>query len=85
MGTKKAPFAIRFDASLPTFCLVLNNEPCQLVEIKYADDSPAKQLINFAGRYRISAVQIVLRLKREQKESGIEVRRAMSFLESLFL
>lgn len=56
-----------------------------MVEVKRSDPIPSKSIINFRKKYGISAMQLVLHLKREKKEAGIEIRRGMDFLRSLML
>ncbi len=71
------------DGAEVDFCLVRNNQPELLIEAKVSDSNPSKALLNFHQRYAIPAIQLVLHLKREKKEKGIEIRKAESYLSSL--
>jgi uncharacterized protein len=67
------------------FCLVADNTPELLIEAKRSDPNPGKALVNFHKRYEIPGVQLVLNLKREKKEGGIEIRNGMEYLSSLII
>ena len=65
------------------FCLVRDSQPELLIETKRSDPAPAKGLVHFHRRYAIPAVQLVLHLKREKHENGIDIRDAEAFLAEL--
>lgn len=65
------------------FCLVRDSQPELLIETKRSDPAPAKGLVHFHRRYAIPAVQLVLHLKREKRENGIDIRDAEAFLAEL--
>ena len=58
------------------FCLVLDNRPELLIEVKRSDPEPARGGAYFHDRYAIPAVQLVLHLKREKHQKRIEIREA---------
>jgi uncharacterized protein len=61
------------------------NQTELLIEAKRTDPNPGRALINFHKRYEIPGVQLVLHLKREKKEQGIEIRSGMEYLKSLLI
>lgn len=73
------------DGAEVDFCLVENNQPEQLIEVKRTQDKPGRALINFSRRYDIPAMQLVLHLKHERKVQDIVVRRGRDFLASLII
>lgn len=66
------------------FCLVKEQTATQLIEAKYADAKPAKSLVYFRERLSLPATQVVRHLKRQRSESGLELRRASTFLSHLW-
>jgi hypothetical protein len=66
------------------FCLVKEQTATQLIEAKYADAKPAKSLVYFRERLSLPATQVVRHLKRQRIESGLEIRRASTFLSHLW-
>lgn len=71
------------DGAEVDFCLTTDNGPNLMVEAKLSDATPAGSLVNYHRRYNIPGVQVVLHLKREKEEKGIEIRRGTDFLTSL--
>lgn len=71
------------DGAEVDFCLVTNNRPELLVEAKVSDSRPSRALVNHNKRYGIPGVQVVLYLKREKENRGVEIRKADDFLSSL--
>ena len=67
------------------FCIVRDGSPQLLIEAKRSDAKPAGSLVRFSKRYDIPGMQLVMHLKREKKEKGIEIRRAMDYLGSLVI
>jgi uncharacterized protein len=66
------------------FCIVNDAVPDLMIEAKLSNPKPGKALINFNKKYKIPGMQLVLNLKREKIENGIEVRDARVYLNSLF-
>lgn len=73
------------DGAEVDFCLVQDNNPELLIEVKRSEAQPARALINFSKRYGTPATQLVLHLKRERMDSGVRVCQGMKYLESLLL
>ncbi len=67
------------------FCIIEDGAISQLIETKYADPVISATLIKFSETLQVPATQIVFDLKRERKESNIEVRSAKTFLKELFI
>jgi hypothetical protein len=65
------------------FCLTNGDIPERMVEVKRSDSVPSRSLLNFKNRYNIPGVQVVLHLKHEKTQKGIEVRRGLDYLKSL--
>jgi len=86
---KGQPFALHYmrtkDGAEVDFCLVRGNEPQLMIEAKRSDPSPGRSLLNFHKRYGIPGIQVVMHLKRENEDRGIEIRRAEDYLCSLML
>jgi uncharacterized protein len=83
------PYALHYlrtkDGAEVDFCLVKDNTPELLIETKRADSNPGRALMNFHQRYGIPGIQLVLHLKREKKEKGIEIQRGETYLCSLLI
>lgn len=83
------PYALHYlrtkDRTEVDFCIVKENMPELLIEVKRSDPVPTKALVNFSNRYHIPAIQLVLHLKREKKDKGIEIRRGMDYLRALMV
>jgi predicted AAA+ superfamily ATPase len=73
------------DGAEVDFCLTRDNQPEWLIEVKRSEENPGRALTNFSRRYNIPGLQIVLHLKRERKNQGVEVRRAGDYLASLMI
>jgi len=56
-----------------------------MIEVKRSDPVPGRALINFNKRYNIPGIQLVLHLKREKKEGNIDIRRGITYLNSLII
>lgn len=67
------------------FALVVEDDPVQLVEVKWADDSVAPALKYFNRKYDLPATQLVRHLRQEQMVGPIALRRAYDFLKELRL
>ncbi len=65
------------------FALVRDGRLERLVECKVADDHPDPSLIRFAAQTGAPATQVVLRLRHEQQARGVELRRALDWLQTL--
>lgn len=73
------------DGAEVDFCLLQDNTPELMIEVKRSDARPARALINFNKRYSIPADQLVLHLKQERMDNGIRICKGMKYLESLSL
>jgi len=71
------------DGAEVDFCMVRDNQPELLIEVKRSDPNPGRALVNFHNRYEIPGIQLVLYLKRERKEKGIEIRSGEAYLSSI--
>ncbi len=67
------------------FCIVHDNRPEMMIEVKRMRAEPGKSLLHFSRRYAIPAVQLVLHLKREKMHKGIEIRDGMDYLKNLMV
>lgn len=67
------------------FCITKENTAEQFIEVKVNDSSISKQLAYFSLKYNIPGVQVVKQLKRERQTGNITVRKALSFLQGLYL
>jgi predicted AAA+ superfamily ATPase len=65
------------------FCLVNRDKLELMIEAKRSDSRPDRSILNFHNKYNVPGVQVVLHLKRERSERGIEVRRGLNYLKSL--
>lgn len=85
---KGRPYCLNYlrtkDGAEVDFCLVNGDQPELMIEAKLSDPKPGRALINFNRRYQIPGMQVVLNIKREKKEKGIEIREALVYLSSLF-
>jgi len=83
------PFSLHYlrtkDGAEVDFCLARGNKPELLIEVKQSDPDPGRALVNFHNRYEIPGIQLVLHLKREKKEKGIEIRNGEAYLGSLLI
>jgi len=73
------------DGAEVDFCLVQDNSPELMIEVKRSNARPARALINFNKRYSIPADQIVLHLKQERMDNGIRICKGLKYLESLYI
>jgi predicted AAA+ superfamily ATPase len=71
------------DGAEVDFCLVQDNIPELLIEVKRSEARPTRALMNFSKRYDIPAMQLVLHLKRERMDNGVKICQGMKYLESL--
>jgi predicted AAA+ superfamily ATPase len=67
------------------FVLAKNNEIEELIEAKFSDGAPSKNLRYFADRLAVSARQVVKELKREKSIGNVDIVAAENFLKNLFL
>lgn len=65
------------------FCLINDNQPELMIEVKRSDPVPARAIMNFNKKYGIPGIQLVLHLKQEQTNKGIEIRNGIEYLKSL--
>jgi len=73
------------DGAEVDFCLVRDNKPELMIEAKLSDPGPSRSLLRFHKRYGIPGIQVVLHLKREKEDRGVEIRRAEDYLCSLMI
>jgi len=81
----ESPYRIGINLFSSDFCLVNDHTPELLIETKRSDSNPGKALMNFHQRYGIPGIQLVLHLKQEKKEKGIEIQRGETYLRSLLM
>jgi len=69
------------------FCLVLEDEITQLIEVKLTDRNFSKNLIYFSDKHDVDGVQVVLEMKNkaERQQNRLSLRSAHSFLSELHL
>ncbi|MCG6879247.1 MAG: hypothetical protein LJE96_08895 [Deltaproteobacteria bacterium] len=67
------------------FCIVNDDKPELLIEVKPSDPKPAEALRYFTNKYAVPGMQLVLRLKRERQIKGVEIRRGLDYLKSLVI
>lgn len=81
------PFSLHYlrtkDRAEVDFCLVNNNRPEIMIEAKRSDAVPGRSLLNFHKRYGIPGVQLVLHLKQERIDKGIEILKGSEYLRAL--
>ncbi len=83
------PYALNYlrtkDGMEVDFCVVHGEKPEQMLEVKRSESNPGKSILAFKEKYGIPGRQVVLHLKHEQIEKGIEIRSGLDFLKSLEL
>lgn len=67
------------------FALCLNNKIEQLVEAKLSQTDIDKNLVHFAQKYELNALQLVKNIKKEYQQEGIRCLDAKHYLENLDL
>ncbi len=81
------PYALHYlrtkDGREVDFCLVHNDTPKSMIEVKRADDNPSKGLLHFHAKYDLAGVQLVQYLKRERKKQHIDIRDGLTYLREL--
>ncbi len=65
------------------FCLVEDQKPAYLLEVKYADKSIDKSLQYFSDKYHLAGSQLIQELKHERQEGILQVRKATNYLREL--
>lgn len=65
------------------FCLVEDEIPTLMLEVKNGDSNISKQLIYFNERYNIPGKQIVKNLRKEFMLNGLIIEKAENFLKEL--
>jgi len=65
------------------FVMMENNEPKLIVEVKLSDSKISPSLRYFHNKYFMKSAQVVKHLNTERMVNGIQLRRAMNFLEEL--
>jgi len=81
------PYSLNYlrtkDGAEVDFCLVNGDKPELMIEAKRSDSMPGRSILYFNKRYDIPGLQVVLHLKQEKIEKGIEIRRGTDYLQSL--
>ncbi len=81
------PYALNYlrtkDGMEIDFCVVHGDTPEQMLGVKRSESNPGKSILTFKEKYSIPGLQVVLHLKHEKVEKGIEIRRGLDFLRSL--
>ncbi len=67
------------------FCLVDDEAPVQMIEVKNSLTASSKQLFYFYQKYDIPGVMLFRHLRNEKIEKGIVFRKSEEFLKELFL
>ncbi len=68
------------------FALVKDGEITQLIEVKLTNDTLSKDLYDFAKKYNLPAVQLIVKdLKNAHIKDGVEIRDALQYLCELML
>lgn len=67
------------------FVLVNGSQPLQFIEAKLSNGMLSKTLKSFHDKYSIPSVQVVKQLNHERTMGNIEIVKATSFLEQLYL
>jgi len=73
------------DGKETDFALIQDNKVVQIIEAKLSDPNPSKGLVWFQEKYGFPACQIVKELRLEHKVKTIEIKKAISFFQELFL
>jgi predicted AAA+ superfamily ATPase len=81
------PYSLNYlrtkDGAEVDFCLVNGEKPELMIEAKRSDTVPGRSILYFNKRYEIPGLQMILHLKQEKIEKGIEIRRGADYLKSL--
>ena len=67
------------------FCLTDASGIKEIIEVKYRDANVSDNLLHFTNKYDLRGSQIVKELGRERRMERIDVRRAATYLNELFL
>ncbi|MDY0297913.1 MAG: ATP-binding protein [Acidobacteriota bacterium] len=67
------------------FCLVRNNKVEQIIECKLTSTKLDRNLVYFADRYNLPAVQLVHSLRTGHQSGAIEILPALKYLNDLYL
>lgn len=67
------------------FAIVKNNAIETMIEVKTSDDSVSKSLRYFYERHSHPAIQLVLSIRNEYQDKGIQVLRLDKYLSTLYL
>jgi predicted AAA+ superfamily ATPase len=87
IDSKGQPYDLHYlrtkDGAEVDFCIVKDGNPELMIEAKVSDSRPGRTLLNFNRNYSIPGTQVVLNLKREKTDKGIEIRGAGKYLATL--
>lgn len=67
------------------FALVKQDKIESMIEVKHADGTPSKALLDFYEKYKYPAIQLVKILRHEQQKNEIKILNVEKFLAQLFL
>jgi uncharacterized protein len=67
------------------FCLVENDEPQCMIEVKNSKSIVSKTLLQFHQKYGIPGVMLIRHIRHEKMEQNIEFRSATSYLSELYI
>ena len=67
------------------FCLVIENSPVEMVEVKLSDKEMSKSLLEFHNKYNIKGTQLVKNLRLEYQKNSISVLKGADYLKKLKL
>lgn len=65
------------------FCIVEDDKPVSIIEVKLSDSTISKSLQYFHKKYNINATQVVMHLKNQYRKGTITVRHGVDFLQEL--
>ncbi|MGL1933508.1 MAG: ATP-binding protein [Fibrobacterales bacterium] len=67
------------------FCLVEEDVPQLMIEVKNGKSALSKTVVEFNTKYNIPGMMLFRNIKHEKIEQGIEFRKAETFLKELYL
>jgi hypothetical protein len=67
------------------FCLVEDDKPVQMIEVKNGKSTLSKVILQFNQKYNIPGIMLMRNLRNEKTEKTIEFRKATSFLSELYM
>jgi hypothetical protein len=67
------------------FAVVYQESIERVIEVKLADGTLSRSLVQFHQKHQCPAIQLVRFLRQEQQQEGIQILRAETFLSGLSL